>query len=109
MSKTFYLNVFLEQNTVQCCSIYSDKKSFKNANDVKVKEYKRKRPMKMIYPLVVPLPETKTIKISFNILFRKPSKVDPLLLHCVTNTNLNRMFNAVSLKNKDSASSTLYI
>ena len=33
MNKTLYLNVFLEQKTVQCCSIYSDTKAFKGIND----------------------------------------------------------------------------
>ena len=68
MNKTLYLNVFLEQKTVQCCSI-SDKKTFKGINDKRAKEYKI-RPMKLIYPLIVPLPETKTAKNSFNILIR---------------------------------------
>ena len=109
MNKTLYLNVFLEQKTVQSCSIYSDKKSFKSYNDNRAKEYKVRRPMKLIYPTIVPLPETKTIENSFNILIRKPTKADPLLLHCVTITNLNRMFKAVSLSNKEKTSSVLYV
>ena len=109
MNKTLYSNVFLEQKTVQCCSIYSDKKTFKGINDKRVKEYKIRRPMKLIYPLIVPLPETKTAKNSFNILIRKPSKADPMLTHCVTITNLNRMFKAVSLNNKEDTACALYV
>ena len=37
MNKTLYLNVFLEQKTVQCCSIYSDTKAFKGINDSRAK------------------------------------------------------------------------
>ena len=40
MNKTLYLNVFLEQKTVQSCSIYSDKKAFKVINDKRNLEYK---------------------------------------------------------------------
>ena len=65
--------------------------------------------MKLIYPTIVPLPETKTVKNSMNILIRKPSKMDPLLLHCVTITDLNKMFRIVSLNNKEMTHSILYI
>ena len=109
MNKTLYLNVFLEQKTVQSCSIYSDKKSFKSYNDNRAQEYKIRRPMKLIYPTIVPLPETKTVGNSLNILIRKPSKADPLLLHCVTITDLNKMFKAVSLSNKEKTSNMLYV
>ena len=109
MNKTLYLNVFLEQKTVQSCSIYSDKKSFKSYNDNRAQEYKIRRPMKLIYPTLVPLPATKTVRNSLNILIRKPSKADPLLLHCVTITNLNQMFKAVSLSNKEKTSNMLYV
>ena len=109
MNKTLYLNVFLEQKTVQSCSIYSDKKSFKLLNDNRGKEFKIRRPMKLIYPTIVPLPKTKTVENSMNILIRKPSKIDPLLLHCVTITNLNKMFKVVSLTNKESTNSSLFV
>ena len=109
MNKTLYLNVFLEQKTVQSCSIYSDKKAFKTLNDGRAKEFKIRRPMKLIYPLIVPLAETKTVKNSINILIMKPSKMDPLLLHCVTITNLNKMFKVVSMNNKETTSSNLYV
>ena len=109
MNKTLYLNVFLEQKTVQSCSIYSDKKAFKVINDKRNAEYKIRRPMKLIYPTIVPLPQSKTVKNSMNILIRKPSKMDPLLLHCVTITDINRMFKVVSLSNKETTSNILYI
>ena len=109
MKKTMYINVFLEQKIVQSCSIYSDKKKFIRSNMKKLKEHKIRRPMKLIYPTVVPLPETKTVENSFNILIRKPSKINPLLLHCVTITNLNRMFKVVSQNNKVSTQNSLYI
>ena len=109
MNKTLYLNVFLEQKTVQSCSIYSDKKAFKTLNDGRAKEFKIRRPMKLIYQLIVPLPETKTVQNSINILIRKPSKSDPLLLHCVTITDLNKMFRVVSLDNKVKTNNLLYV
>ena len=109
MNKTLYLNVFLEQKTVQSCSIFSDKKAFKIINDKRNSEYKIRRPMKLIYPSIVPLHEAKTVKNSMNILIRKPSKMDPLLLHCVTITDLNKMFKVVSLSNKELTNNSLYI
>ena len=109
MNKTLYLNVFLEQKTVQSCSIYSDKKAFKVINNKRNLEYKIRRPMKLIYPTIVPLPETKTVNNSMNILIRKPSKMDPLLLHCVTITDINKMFKVVSLNNKEMTNNILYI
>ena len=81
MKETMYINVILEQKVVQSCSIYSDKKGFIRRNMSKLKEHKIRRPMKLIYPTVIPLPENNTVDNSFNILIRKLSIINPLLLH----------------------------
>ena len=94
---------------MQRCSIYSDKKGFINRNMKKLKEQKNRRPVKLIYRIVFPLPETKTVDNSFNILIRNPSKINQLLLPCVTITNLNRMFKVVIKNNKNATQNSLYI
>ena len=109
MKETMYINVFLEQKVVQSCSIHSDKEGCIRRNMKKLKEHKIRQPMELIYPTVVSLPETKTVDNSFDILTRRPSTINPLLLHCVTITNLNRIFKVVSLNNKSSTHNSLYI
>ena len=108
IKETMYINVFLEQKIVQRFSIYSYKKGFIRRNMNKPKEHEIRRPMKLIYPSCFPLPETKTVQHSLNILIRKHSCIKPMLLQCVTITNLNKMFKVVSLYKKLYAFYTAY-